>query len=233
MIISKTFLMQFILVILAKFFLEYLYIFVVHPSFEYAGFKFELDLFKYVFGWCTYIFTYLILYSKKELNISEIYFFIFLLWFLPNIVFYGLSNQDTIYFISLSLPFIIIILFTFQNTIFKLPQFSKGKIFILIISLSVVLLVMVNYYLTTGGKIVLNFSQVYDFRNEFGELSTSGVFGYLNSWASKIFVVVLLSWSIYKKKYLYIILSFIMVFLLFALSGHKGVLSSIFLVVFF
>ncbi|MFA6685341.1 MAG: hypothetical protein WCS26_08815, partial [Arcobacteraceae bacterium] len=87
MTITKTFLIQFILVVVSKFFLEYLYIFVVHPSFEYAGFKFEFDLLKYFCGWCIYILTYLILYTKKELNISEIYFFIFILWFLPNIVF--------------------------------------------------------------------------------------------------------------------------------------------------
>lgn len=233
MMLSRVFIIQITLVIISKLLLEYSYIFIVHPLFKYAGFVFDFNLAQYLFGWFIYIGTYLILYSKNKLSISEIYFFIFLLWFLPNIVFYGLADQNTVFFLALSLPFIAIVLLTTQKKIFKIQYLPKSKLLILIISLVAVLLVIINYYMVTGGKVVLSFYQVYEFRDEFGVNSTSGIFGYLNSWASKIFAVVLLAWSIYKKKYTYILLSIGLILLLFVLSGHKGVLSSIVLVIFF
>lgn len=231
---TKTFLKQLILVVISKLFLEYLYIFLVHPVFEYAGFGLEFNLAKYVFSWVVYLGAYLVLHKKRYLNISEIYFFVFILWYLPNTVFYGLASQNTMHFIALSVPFVLIVLLTTQKSMFKtIPTFPKSKLLILFLSLFVVVLVIINYYLTTGGRMVWSFYEVYNFRGEFGESSGSGIFGYLNSWAAKIFSVVLLSWAIYKKKYLYIAFSIALIILLFALSGHKGALTGVVLAGFF
>jgi hypothetical protein len=94
-------------------------------------------------------------------------------------------------------------------------------------------LVLGNYFISTGGKMVWSFSQVYAFRDSYGDASQAGIFGYLNSWAAKIFSVILLAWSLQKKKLLITLFVMLLIILLFALSGHKGVLKGVLLVFFF
>ncbi|WP_157940010.1 hypothetical protein [Campylobacter blaseri] len=92
---------------------------------------------------------------------------------------------------------------------------------------------IINFYLTTGGNVVLNFEDVYIHRSSFGASSFSGIFGYLNSWTFKIFSVIFLLWSLEKRNKMLIIISFIFIILLFMFSGHKSTLEALILILFF
>jgi hypothetical protein len=71
---------------------------------------------------------------------------------------------------------------------------------------------------------------VYDFREQYGKTSSEGIFGYLNSWVSKIFIVLLFVWSMAYKKHITTAIVVSLIFLLFFLSGHKSVFSGLLLI---
>ncbi len=89
-----------------------------------------------------------------------------------------------------------------------------------------------KHYILSGGLSHINFdlSKVYELReSDYGISSNSGVFGYINSWATKVFNIFLISIAFLKKKYFYAIIFIFIQVLLFALSGHKIVLFSLIL----
>jgi hypothetical protein len=159
--------------------------------------------------------------------------FVFILWVLPNIVFYTFANHNLNYLMLLLVPYALISLFTYEKKFFDLKKFKIGKLIILPLSFIILFVVIVHYLTVTGGKIVINFSEVYDLRREFEEYSSGGIFGYLNSWAFKLFSLLILCWAIYKKKFIYILISSFIILFLFILSGHKSALVGIVIVPFF
>ena len=231
--VKKIFIINFILIILIKLFLEYSYIHYVYKYFEYDGFYYILNSSKYIFGWLVYILGYIILYKKSYIYLYEAFLFLFLLYITPNIVYYSLSNQNTFFFLAIILPYFIILLTITNKSIIKLKSLNKGKPVVLFISFLLTSAVIIHYIISTGGHIVSNLKDVYIFRKQFDVYSSSGIFGYLNSWAGKIFAVILLAWAIQRKKIILIITFSIFIILLFIFSGHKGVLQGIVLVPFF
>jgi len=223
---------EIIVALLIKLLLDYAYVSFVSPVFDYAGFSYVFALDKYVLGWMLYLTGYLLLYFKRHLYIAEIYLMLFLLFVLPNIVFFSFADKKFIDLLTICTPFFVIMLFTY-NWKGDLISVSKGKVAILGVSFIAVFSVILHFYLATGGEMVLNFTDEYAFREKFDTLSTRGIFGYLNNWVAYVFVSVIFSWSLDNKKILIATLSIGVVLMLFALSGHKGVLQSIFLVSFF
>lgn len=219
-----------LLLIFLKFILEYAYITFTSKYFEYAGFVTDISIFKYTLGWLIYLIGYKLLFKKRNLFIFEIYYVIFLVYVLPNIIFYSLSNQNTFYFLILTLPYFIIIASSNGSDIFKINSYKWSKPMILLISFLSILLVLMNYLIATEGEMVWSFYDVYDFRTKFAEESSISIFAYLNGWASKIFSVVILAWAVYKKKIFLSLLFIVLILLLFAFSGHKSVLQSLFLI---
>ena len=215
-----------------KFLLEYAYISFVNPVFGYAGFTYDFILSKYLLGWAIYVTGFLLLCSKRHLHIFELYLLLFLLFVLPNIVFFCFSDQQISDLFIVLGPYFTILLLT-NNWKGHPVSVAGGKLIILAVSLVAVLSVILHFFVATGGEMVLNFTDEYAFRERFDARSTAGIFGYLNNWVAYVFVVLILSWSLDKKKLFLTAVSIASILLLFAFSGHKGVLQSIFLVFFF
>ncbi|MFL0063345.1 hypothetical protein V2658_11825 [Tenacibaculum maritimum] len=187
---------------------------------------------KYILGWLIYTFGYIFLIKKEKLHIFEAFHILYFIYVLPTITFFSLSNQSLVDFFTLLFPYFTI-LFSLFNKRRRGKSLPKGKITALFISVFVLIIVLIHYFISTEGNIVLNFSDVYSFRRKYGSVSTSGVFGYVNSWAMKIFSVLFFAWAIFSKNKKMIIIAALSIFLLFALSGHKGALKGVFLVLFF
>lgn len=219
--------------IIIKLLLEYLYVYFVAQIFSYSGFRYDFNFSNYVLGWVVYLIGYFLLLQKSKIYIFEVYHILFFIYILPTIIYYSLSNQGTIEFLALIIPYFFIVGFTFEKFKIKIKVLPKGKLIVILLSFFLISLVLFNYLNTTGGQIVLNFQEVYGFRDEFGAKSTNGIFGYLNSWVMKIFSVLLLGWAIVNKNRLIIILSITTLFFLFALSGHKGILKGFVIIYFF
>jgi oligosaccharide repeat unit polymerase len=120
-----------------------------------------------------------------------------------------------------------------NKSIIKIPSLKKGKLIILFISILFTFTVVIHYIITSGGHMVLNFKDVYIFRDQFGASGSSGIFGYINSWTSKIFAVLFFAWTLEKKKLFLIFISSSLILAMFIFSGHKGVLQGIMLTLFF
>ncbi len=133
---------------------------------------------------------------------------------------------------AIVLPFFFIVNFTSDKKLIRNLYIPKGKIIVLALAFLVLISVIVNYIILNDGKMVWSFYQVYDFRKEYGEFSSQGIFGYLNGWAMKVFSVLIFAWALYGKRLFFILMIISLIVLLFALSGHKGVLKGISLVIF-
>ncbi|GGH01659.1 hypothetical protein GCM10011416_20540 [Polaribacter pacificus] len=233
MIILKNNFFEFSLLVLIKLILEYAYVNVVSLNYGYSGFLFDFSFTNYIIGWLVYIFGYVFLLTKKDIYIYEIFYLLFFIYILPTIVFYELAGKSTLDFFTLVLPYFLILLFVFEGTLKQIKPYPKGKVIVIAISLLAILVVIFNYYISTGGKVVLSLTEVYDFREEFEGASGSGLFGYLNSWVMKIFLVIIYAWAFAKKNIIGLVVSIFFILVVFALSGHKEVLSGIFLIFFF
>lgn len=230
---KNIFIVEFLLLIFLKLLLDFKYVNFVFKYYNYSGFTYNFDIFTYLIGWLIYIFLFIILDKKRNLYIYEFYFFIYLLWCLPNIIIYTFHSHNFIFLLYLLLPYVIIVSFTFNKPTIKSFNFTYGNFLILSISFFILLLVLLHYMIITRNSLVLNFYNVYEHRLNFEKYSSTGIFGYINSWSFKIFSTILLAWSIKGKKKIYFIFFIILTFLLFAFSGHKSALISIFLVPFF
>lgn len=230
---KKAIILNIILLILIKLVLEYAYIEYIVKFYEYAGFHYAFSYDKYLFGWLVYIFGYILLRKKQTLYIYEIFLFLFFLYILPNIIYYSLSDQNTYFFIGIISPFFIIITFLTQKNVFRVSTLKKGKPIILILSFILSITVVIHYIINTHGHMVLNLKDVYVYRDAYDHGNQAGIFGYINSWASKIFVVLLFAWAVSEKKLFFILIALLLILMMFAFSGHKSILQGIFLVIFF
>lgn len=229
----KKYFVEFSLLILIKLLLEYLYINVIALNYSYSGLTYVFSYNNYVIGWAIYLFGYLILLRKKKLYIYEIFYLLYFIYVLPTIVFFELSNKSFSDFLILIIPYFVILLFVFERPEKQIKSFPNGKIIVLVLSFLAVVSVIIHYLFSTGGNFVLSFDEVYDFREKFGESNLSGIFGYLNSWTMKIFLVVLYSWALNQKNIKALILFIFFILIVFMLSGHKEALSGVFLIFFF
>jgi len=228
--ISKNFLIESFLIICIKLLLEYSYIIFIYPIFSYTGYNYFFNFENYLLSWFVTLLIFVLIYNKKEHTVSIVYYFIFLLYVIPNSVYFSLSNQSITSYLILMIPFIVILLFTINIKIYRLKTINYSKPLILLVALLFTLVTILHYFYATSGHMTFSLLTVYDFREQYHEISSSGIFGYLNSWVPKIFIILLLIWSIEYKKYLMSIFFFSFVILLFLLSGHKSVFSGFFLV---
>lgn len=213
--------------------LEFAYKYFVYAIYEYAGFVYDFNLDKYIIGWLIYFSVYFILIQKKHLKIYSILQIIFLFYILPHTVLYALANKESYYYFIILFSYILVVISILDFKKIKLYKIKYSKIIILIFSFILTSLVILNLIISTGGNYVLNFTDVYEFRDDFDEVSKSGIFGYLNLWVSKVFSVLLLAWSIIKKNKFLIILFSSFIIIQFLLTGHKSILQSIFVLLFF
>ncbi len=233
MTLNITFLKEFILICFIKLFIEYKYNYFVFYYYESEGYKINFNMYVYISGWIIFIGLYYILHTRRKIFIYDFYLFIFILWCLPNIVIYSFHNHNLNFLLILLVPYAIIILATFNIKAYEIKKIRMSKPLILLLSLILIGVSIFNYILVTKGNIVFNLANVYEHREKFDELSSQGIFGYLNSSTFKIFCPLLFAWAIHKKNTILIYFSIVLIILLFAFSGHKSVLISLFVVPFF
>lgn len=227
------FFIELTILILTKFLLEYFYISFLCPHYSYSGFSFEMNIYKYLFSWFIYILGYIILYTQRDIKIFEIYLLLFLLYFLPNVVYFGMSSQSLVDLLILVIPFLILVKFNSNKKFISINKSLYGNYILIISTFFILSSVLINYYDKTNGNFVFSFSEVYFFRDKYGLLSNEGIFSYINSWAMKIFSVVLFAGALLRKSLLGVLVSLFVFLLIFFLSGHKSIFQGLFLVIFF
>ena len=218
--------------ILFKVILEYTYINFVHPIYSYAGFYLNVSCVKYLEAWFIYLlflsYTPHLLRQTSDFIINTL-FFSFLS---PLLVFYSLSDalREHLYFVLFG---VLIIYLLRKRKKFKLPLINQGHIYAYLIC--ILGAVIVTSWLVFSGRLNffnLDFTRVYDFRADAGEVINIGVMGYLNHWATKVFGPFLLIIFLHKKKYFFVLLVFLLHVFWFGIINIKSVLFYPFVILF-
>ena len=218
--------------ILFKIILEYTYINFVNPIYAYSGFVLDINFIKYFEGWLIYLlflsFTPHILEKTSDFIINNLLF----AFLTPLLVFYSLSNavREHLYIV---LGGILIIYLFRRGKKIKLPNIKHGHNYAyLLCFLSVVSTSL--WLVFSGGLNFFNLDllRVYEFRRDVGEVINTGLMGYLNTWAFKVFGPFLLIIFLRSRMYFFTSLVFLLHLFWFGVSSNKSVLFYPFVVLF-
>lgn len=230
---NKIFFIELFLVFILKALFAYAYFYISHYLNIDALYSFDFNIIKYLFSLVIAIFIFLILSYKKNLNIYPIFLLLYILYILPVLVYFSLSNQEYSNLFLLLTPYILIVYLTF-NINKKLDiKYNINLNYILIFSFTITSIVLIHLIKSANGNFVTSLNEIYAYRILYEDISMKGIWGYLNSWVFKVFSLLLLLISIYLKNYKYLVVSLLLICLLFLFSGHKSVFLSLFIVLFF
>lgn len=211
--------------------LDAAYVFFVYPVFGYSGFGYEFSIGFYFFSWIAYI-SALSITPHLLQRVSDYFIASFLFSVLaPLCSIVGLAGAGVFPLIVTLSVFIFFNIFqhgSFAAKFLPVPKFSKiseGRIILLVIS-SAAVLILICWYIYSGAVryFNLNLLKVYDFREASADLASVGFMAYFNAWVYNIFSIFLMSYFLYRRKFmLFVVMFFIQVFF-FGVSAHKGVL---------
>jgi hypothetical protein len=215
--------------ILFKVILEYTCINLASPIFGYKDFYLEVSIIKYLESWliylCFLLFTPHLLKQTSD-YIINVLFFNFLS---PLLVFYSLSNAVRQHLYIVLLGIIIIYLLRKEKKIrlstIKLSTIKHGPIYVFFICILGIFIVC-SWLIFSGGLNFFNLdlTRVYEFRHDASSVINIWVMAYMNIWAYKLFGPVLLIIFLFKKKYFFASLVFLLHVFWFGISSQKAVL---------
>ncbi len=206
--------------------LDISYLNVVSPLYKYAGFHVNFSVGQYGLSWLLYLVAF-IFGKDRLLKVSDYFFLTALLSVIaPLTSLFGLDRLRPIFPVLVVIVSILIIYTITRIKVFsfsRLPTVKNGRRLAIFISLLFVLFLLA-WYCMSGVKYNLDFSKVYEFRENNAKLSSIGVLAYTNNWTYKIFNIFLITFALHYKKYLLLLLLLSFQVYFFAASAHKGVL---------
>lgn len=215
--------------------LELYYLFFLSDNFNYLGFKFDFNLFKYVeIKILLLLFLVLswYLYSKSKFLYS-IFILLLLFFFIPNSILFAFMNsiRGPIYSIFLFLMvFIFISPFKLSvKTIYSDKYFKP--VFILLIALLFLTPIFIIFKFNINLNTLL-LKEIYETRAHFSD-KVSTLYSYFYNWEVKIIIPVMLAFFLITKKYLLALFTFIILIYLFVISGNKAVYMTSLVTLFF
>lgn len=210
--------------------LDLSYVLFVSKVFFYEGYSLEVSVDRYLMSWLVYsICTILV---RHMLHVISDYFMVtFLLAIIaPLSSMIGLGNYSVFPFFVVIAVFFFFKLFQYGGPLSplmpppKVPRLARGrKVSLYIAFVAVVFLIL--WYFASGAVMHfnLNFSKVYDYREQSAELANVGVLAYLNNWVYKVFSVFLISYSLYKRNFLFFAALCATQVFFYGVSNHKAV----------
>lgn len=235
MILSKNIFLELVLAIVLKLVLDYAYMYISLKLNIVSLYSGGFTLFRYSVGWLLALGIFLFLQYKREIKIYPIFLILYVLYVLPNIVYYSFNNYSFKFLIFILLPYVVILLFV-KNFDLRIGERVKLNIdikYLIYFSITSILVILLHLIWTTNGNFVLDYKdEVYKFRETYDEVSNIGIWAYLNSYA-KLFALFLLAYAIYTKRYLLTIFSILSIFSFFIFTGHKATFLALFIVLLF
>lgn len=213
-------------VLLFRVVLDFVYTFFVSDLFAYEGYGFELNPQNYLVSWVIYLLSMVMLSDRIE-RISHYFFATAVLSVIaPLTSMYGLDTARPLFpvLISIGALFWAYLLSRLRIISFKgLPAVRSGRVLAISISIAFVLFLLF-WFFVSGAKPNLNFSKVYEYRQDNAELAARGVLAYTNNWTFQIFSIYLMCFSLYYKKYLWFFVLLAVQVYFFAFAAHKSIL---------
>ena len=212
--------------------LDFIYLEFISNSYKYAGFNVDFNYQNY---FISHLFILLPCFLLRNRIICIFDFFItncILFLYVPMTCLYGLAGRSIDPLLIFCTSLIIIKLFSYLRISYKDYFLKNSYIYIYITCIIFILITLCNIILNYKN---LNFNiiltDVYNYRYNNVEIINNGVFGYINSWTSKIFTPVLLVYSLIKRNILLLILSLIIFLLLFSAINTKSIIFNPLLII--
>lgn len=233
--VTKEFFLLKILLCIIYIALEVYYHFYISARFDYMGYVWDLNLFKYLIT--KIIFLLLLVGSCNMYKRSEFLYTIYLLliffFYIPNAILFSFGNFSTgpfvsnVFFVSVFLlaPYLKIQIPSWHIHERNKVMFMAGLVFFLMLPIIISFGTHVNFR-------TLFLSEIYETRKIFSEKLT-GMPAYIyNIQAKTIIPVAMIFFLIYRKYYM-AALTFFMLMYLYVISGNKLVYFSSILSIFF
>jgi len=233
LIVNKYKLLNFFILVLLFFFLELVYRSFIVPLYEYRGFSYVFDSFKYIET--KFLFFFILFFVNIKMPSKFLYSIIqilILFALIPNMIIYEYIPTPRFIMYSTSLLIILLHLSAFVSLNIKFPRFSDDISLYFMIGIVLVLLIPIiaNYGFDLNYN-VLKFQDIYEVRSK--SISGIAMIGYLYSWLAKVIVPVLIALSLIKKNYIISLILVLVLLYLFIVQAQKSVFFSLLVVLLF
>lgn len=201
-----------------------LYEFYVAPNWEYMGFEVRLNGTKLAIA--TGIISFFALATPTDAGVRSFFLNLTLtICLLPSMVLYACADKPTlsllVLLIALAIVYVVSAVPIPRTTLFTIK--TKTLMWFLVVLTSTLI---ASFYLLGGfHNFNLNLALVYEFRTDAAE-ALPGIFGYLSSTFSKVFIPFGITIALVHRKYALMIFFVGSAVLLYGLTSHKGILLS-------
>lgn len=207
--------------------LDYVYINFVNPIYEYdfLSFKIEYSIDRYLSSWLLFI-PCLLIINHRLTRFSDYFFSSATLSLIaPLTTIYGMDINKPIYPLIATQLSIFTIYTISRSRFFVIPKipFFKNSLNILVFSSWGLVIFLVFWFVISGAVYNINFNPklVYEFRDLNSEIIDIGLLAYLNLWIYKFFTIFLISYSLYKGKYITVIFLLLIQLFFYGITAHK------------
>lgn len=202
--------------------LIFIYLDEIVRHWSYMGFNGTFSIFGLALS-LTSIFVISFLFPIENSARSYILITMMFFSFIPSIIFFSFASNSLQHSIVFFIAIAIVFLVSSINLKFPYINFSNNNTYMYIIA-SIIVLALISQAAVGGLQdFNLDIERVYDFRREAAS-RIPPFFAYVYSNVSSTLIPILVVMSLKLKRYLFLVLSFIMTLFMFGMSHHKSVL---------
>lgn len=221
----------YILFILYKIILDFVYIFVVSPIYDYSYLIIDFNFGKYLLSWL-YLALIAFLIPKGKEKVSYLVLQLHaLIMIIPMLTIYAMVDKQSDFMFAIMCCFIIEILVIKKNKlVIKIPKIVNSKFLINLIIYGCTIVTYVCLIYANGIHLdAINFTQIYEIRKN--EVVPFAFLSYLTTWQYRIFnPYMIISSYLMNKKVTFKIFIALQV-LLYFVTPHKEIIFSVFLII--
>lgn len=217
---------QIFLIMVYRFSLDFLYLWLISPLFTYAGFTANLLPLNYACSVMTvFIFSPFVAKINEEKTASSIIVTLLnYLYFIPLTSYCGCKGVSVSFLLIFILYWAILLFLQCKVPVLVAkPAHTKhmGKIFPVLTIFSTLFVIFISWKYT-GFRIIIDLFNVYDIRAEAAQYQLPTIATYLLS-AMDIVLPILLLYCLKKRKYLIAVFLCFVLLLLFSIGGNKSI----------
>lgn len=218
-------------IIAIRLILDYLYFYVVQPSYDYWGYISDPSRVSYITSFILLvpsIFFLMPYFFTERFFLSNTVIILYFIGFLPTTTIVAFDPQPIGFVISTAVYWYLLLFLTIQYKTRPLNLKQLPESFLLILGVFLGLVVIYISWEYTNFRFSLSLANVYDFRTEAREFDISRMLNYL--WAaSRLVLPILVSFYLVKKDYVKSIIFMLLIIINFSIDGSKSTLFSLFI----
>ena len=224
---GKYFFLNILGIILYRLLLDFCYVSIVTPKFNYLGLTYDFTLDKFIISWIFLLsaLPFILFFINKANFSNNVICIMFYLSYVPTSTLLCFLNYN---FLFLFLVFFYWFILFFLNIVypyfkFRLnsPKIGKGFVWSLLLILVLTVIYISGRY--TDFRFHLGIFDVYKLRFEEREFQLPLLLSYVHTAAASLLPVLMIYFFIIKKPIISLIIGFI-IFLNFGIGGHKFIL---------